>query len=84
MESGFLSGPHVDFQDAVSSQGRKAQGSQAWDVGEGLGEPWESSSDSNGGWGRRSPRSLGAGEAELGPQRNPVVLSNVGPWMPGI
>lgn len=29
MESGFLSGPHVDFQDAtnsISSQGKKAEG----------------------------------------------------------
>lgn len=33
MESGFLSGPHVDFQDAMSSQGRKAQSSLVWDVG---------------------------------------------------
>lgn len=33
MESGFLYGPRAGFQDAVSSQGRKAGGSPALDVG---------------------------------------------------
>lgn len=33
MESVFLPVPHADFQDATSSQGRKARGIPVWDVG---------------------------------------------------
>lgn len=52
-------------------------------VKEGIGEPWESSSNSNRGWGRKNPRNPGAEEAKLGPDGNPATAGDVRPWSGG-